>query len=208
MQERAAFIHSYLSDKDKGGNPIPDRPTRMGILAAAELKRHNKVDTIALSVVPELSGPIVKRLKILLHNSLDENGFVSTEATATTKGEVKVIKQLSEENNWGEVISIVIDPHKERVEKNVERVFGEKQKTVTVKTFNEVLSTERSDALYDKVIGEAKSWHIYREFEKQEARAQKLSKIPIVGEFLVYEFPDLLPEKIKIWIQKWLLKNS
>ncbi len=86
MREKVAFIHSYLSDTDKGGKLIPDRPTRACILAAAELKRRNKVDTIALSVVPELSRPITKRLKTLLSKSLDEKDVISTESTATTSG--------------------------------------------------------------------------------------------------------------------------
>lgn len=207
MHERAAFIHSYLSDTDKGGKPIPDRPTRACILAATELKRRNKVDTIALSVVPELSEPITKRLKSLLPESLDESDIISTENTVTTKGEVREIKRLSEEKVLDEVVSIVISPHKKRVEENVRRLFGENQATVSVKTFDEVLTSERQDGLYDGIINESKSWSLVGKIEKQEVLAQRLLKIPFIGEFLVHDAPDLIPGKLKIWLQKRLLKH-
>ncbi len=206
MHERVVFIHSYLSDTDKGGNPIPDRPTRACILAAAELKRRNKVDTIALSVVPKLSRPITKRLKTLLPDFLDESDIINTENTVTTKGEVREIERLSEERGLDEVVSIVIKPHKKRVEENVRRLFGENQATVSVKTFDEVLTSERQDGLYDGIINESKSWSLVRKIEKQEVLAQRLSKIPFIGEFLVRDAPDLLPGKLKIWLQKRLLR--
>jgi hypothetical protein len=207
MHERAVFIHSYLSDTDKGGKSIPDRPTRACILAAAELKRRNKVDAIALSVIPELSEPITKRLKTLLPKSLDESDIISTENTVTTKGEVREIKRLSEEKVLDEAVSIVISPHKKRVEENVRRLFGKNQATVAVKTFDEVLTSERQDGLYDGIINESESWSLFKQFEKQEVFAQRLSKIPFIGEFLVRDAPDLLPGKLKIWLQKRLLKH-
>ena len=204
MHERAVFIHSYLSDTDKGGKRIPDRPTRACILAAAELKRRNKVDAIALSVAPELSEPITKRLKSLLPESLDEKDLISTENTSTTKGEVKEIKRLSEEKGLDEVVSIVINPHKRRVEENVRRILGDNQETVRVKTFDEVLTTQRQDGLYDGVINESESWNLVRKFEKQEIFAQRLSEIPFIGEFLTYDLPGLIPGKI--WLQKIFLR--
>lgn len=206
MRERAVFIHSYLSDTDKGGAPIPDRPTRACILAAAELKRRNKVDAIALSVVTELSKPITKRLKTLLPKSLGEKDLISIESTKTTKGEVKEIERLAEERGLDEVVSIVISPHKNRVEENVRRIFGENQETVTVKTFDEVLTAERQDGLYDGIIKESESWSLVKQFEKQEVFAQRLTKIPLIGEFFIHDAPGHLPDKLKIWLQKMLLK--
>lgn len=206
MRERAVFIHSYLSDTDKGGKPIPDRPTRACILAAAELKRRNKVDTIALSVIPELSQPITKRLKTLLPKSLDEKDVISTESTTTTKGEVKELKRLSEDNELDVAVSIVMKPHKKRVEENMRRFFGENQETVAVKTFDEILTVERQDGLYDGIINESESWSLFKQFEKQEVLAQRLTKIPFIGEFLVHDALDLLPGKLKIWLQKLFLR--
>lgn len=206
MHERAVFIHSYLSDKDHGGNPIPDRPTRACILAAAELKRRGKVDTIALSVVPVLSEPITKRVKSLLPKSLDESDLISTEKTVTTKGEVKEIKRLADDEGFSKVVSIVIGPHKKRVEGNVRKIFGENQETVSVKTFAEVLTAEREDKLYDGIIKESESWSLFKQFEKQEVFAEKLTKIPLIGEFLIHDAPDLLPDKLKIWLQKMFLR--
>lgn len=205
MHERVAFIHSYLSDTDKGGNPIPDRPTRACMLAAAELKRQNQVDTIALSVVPELSIPITKRLKMLLPKYLDNKDLISTEVTETTKGEVKEIKRLSEEKSWGEVVSVVISPHKNRVEQNVRRMLGNNQETVRVKTYAEVLKGVRQDHLYDGIISESVSWAEVRKFGKLEAIIQRSSKIPFIGGYLAYDLPDLLPYKIRL--QKWLLSH-
>jgi len=205
MHERVAFIHSYLSDADQGGNPIPDRPTRACILAAAELKRRKNVDAIALSVVPELAKPICKRLRIMLPKSLESKDLISTETTKTTKGEVEEIRRLSQENDWSEVTSIVISPHKNRVEQNVRRVLGNNQETVSVKTFDEVLKGVRQDNLYDGIISESESWNEIRRFGRQETISQRLLKIPLIGGFLAYDLPDLLPGKIKV--QKWLLKT-
>ncbi len=64
--ENAVFIHSYLGDTKVKGRP--DGLTRLGILSATELYRQKVVGKICVSVVPELSEGIVKRLKILLNN--------------------------------------------------------------------------------------------------------------------------------------------
>ncbi len=72
------------------------------------------------------------------------------------------------------------------------RLFGENQETVAVKTFDEILTAERQDGLYDGIINESESWNLFRQFEKQEVFAQRLTKIPFIGEFLSYDLPDLI----------------
>ncbi len=220
MAERIAFIHGYLSDntrKDRDGNHVPDKVTRACVYAAAHLYRTGQVDKIAFSIKSDLAGPIERRLHTLLSNKLKDDDVISTDNTVTTRGEVQEIKRLLTDND-DRIISICIDPHKERVEGNMHFITlfnSSVRKRWCVKSFNEILSESTTNGthpafindLHRNILNGSDSWENIFSFKKQEEGFSKLTKIPVLGPVCTYLMPELIPDNTKVQFQKWLLEK-
>jgi hypothetical protein len=186
--ENAVFIHSYLGDPKVEGKP--DGLTRLGILSAAELYRQKIVGKICVSVIPELSEGIVKRLKILLNNPSEKNLLVSP-TTVSTDEEVEVFSQMINENSLGSSISVAADIHIPRIEKSKRR-YSPYSKTLA---FEDILDCRLR---YKQVLLDSKSYSEYKSLKKQEKIFDLLGKIPFWGEKIVTQLPRKIPSKISL----------
>ena len=115
MSERAALLHSYLADRKDPGKP--DRLSRMGILAVAELYRNGEIDKICITVEPELAIPQERRLRSLLSERLREGDLVIKPQTVTTREEVQTFRELAEENGWNNLLTVGNKAHLPRIKK-------------------------------------------------------------------------------------------
>ena len=111
-KERAALVHGYLTDRK--GKDRPDRLTRLGIHAAAELYRHGQIDKICFATDRSLSENQVRRLKVFLKNLPEEDVIVYPEAI-TTRGEINTFKKMSDDNGWENLLAIGNKSHIPRV---------------------------------------------------------------------------------------------
>lgn len=188
------FIHSYLSDRHVPNKP--DRLTRLSLLSAAELYRHGVVDDICISVVPELSKPMVKRLKSLV-DSLQDSNLIIDPVTVTTKQEVTVFKKVIETNKYAKIFSVANESHIPRIKRLIDNIFDDND--VQVMSTEDVLGKYPR---YSGIINDSKSWSEQKSLIKQENILNKFARVPIIGNFLSTYLPEIVPNKIIF--QKWL----
>lgn len=192
-RERVALLHSYLADrKDK---EKPDRLTRTGILAAAELYRHDEIEKICITVEPELSGPQVRRLRTLLNNPPEEDIVVEGE-TVTTEEEVKTFNKLAENRGWNNPITISNHAHTPRIKREIRKTFM--GKGVEVKNAREILSQYPR---YSHILTEMKDWPEQKSLNFQE----KVLSLPILGNMILKTGPHL--SRYKVALQTWVFKQ-
>lgn len=184
-----ALLHSYLSDRE--GKERPDRLSRVGILAAAELYRRGDIDKICITVEPGLSGPQARRLKILL-NDPPEEGIVVEAKTVTTEEEIKTFKKLAEENGWNSLITIGNPAHLPRIKREIQRTF--KSNPVEAKSSREILSQH---SRYSSILSDMKDWPEQKSLALQE----KILNLPILGSLALKMAPRLA--HLKVTLQTW-----
>ena len=185
-----ALLHSYLSDRE--GKERPDRLSRVGILAAAELYRRGDIDKICITVEPQLSGPQVRRLTILLNNPPEEDIVVNAK-TVTTEEEIKTFKKLAEEKEWSNLITIGNHAHLPRIKREIRKTF--KSGRVEAKSSREILSQYPR---YSSILSEMENWPEQRSLALQE----KILKLPILGSLILKMAPHL-PSRLKVTLQTW-----
>lgn len=168
-KEKAALVHSYLADREDKDKP--DRLSRMGILAAAELYRHGEIDKICFTAKPELSNSQVKRLRTLLSNPPDEDIIVDAKVV-TTRGEVETFKKMSERNGWDDLLTIANESHLPRIRKELKRAF--KDKEVESLSSKKILSKYPR---YSSVLADMNNWKEQISLSFQE----KILNTPVIG---------------------------
>ena len=185
-----ALLHSYLSDRE--GKERPDRLSRVGILAAAELYRRGDIDKIYITVEPQLSGPQVRRLKILLNNPAEEDIVVNAK-TVTTEEEIKTFRKLAEENEWNSLITIGNHAHLPRIKREIRKTF--KGSRIEAKSSREILSQYPR---YSSILSEMEGWPEQRSLALQE----KILRLPILGSLILKMAPHL-SSRLKVTLQTW-----
>jgi hypothetical protein len=185
-KERAALVHGYLTDRE--GKDKPDRLTRVGILAAAELYRHGEIDKVCFTAKPELSDLQVKRLKTLLNNPTEKDIIVDPKVV-TTRGEVETFKELSERNGWKNLITIANKDHLPRIRKEIKRAFGEKE----IESISSRSVLDRY-ARYSPVLAEMDSWEEQVSLSFQE----KILNTPIIGALALNIVPHFSKYKVAL----------
>lgn len=188
-----ALLHSYLSDRE--GKERPDKLSRVGILAAAELYRHGDIDKICITVKPQLSGPQVRRLKTLLNNPPEEDVVVDAK-TVTTEEEIKTFKKLAEENEWNSLITIGNHIHLPRIKREIRKTF--KSGRVEAKSSREILSHYPR---YSSILSEMEGWPEQR----SQALLENILNVPILGR-LALKMAPLLP-RLKVTLQTWVFRQ-
>jgi hypothetical protein len=185
-QERPSLlIHAYLNDRE--GRDIPDRLTRMGILAAGELYRHGEAEKVYITAVPELATTIEKRLKSLLSSIPNEDVIVRPFAK-TTKQELFTFKKAAETENSGSLICIANEAHVPRVKKLVRLMFGEKEK-IQVIDIDDILEKYPR---YRGIISESKNWPEQISLQIKENTIKKLTETPLIGRFVLLHVTEWL----------------
>jgi hypothetical protein len=192
-KERVVLIHSYLADREDSQKP--DRLSRLGILAASELYRREKVDKICITVEPNLSAPQVRRLNALLRHPPEEDIIVRAQ-TVTTREEVETFRDLAKGSDWGELTTIGNSAHLPRIKKEVERSF--KKRLVNVRDAKEILAQYPR---YDSVLSETENWPEQKSLVFQE----RVLGVPILGETLLKLAPYL--SHYKVALQSWFFKR-
>jgi hypothetical protein len=184
-KERAVLVHSYLMDRKDTSKP--DKLTRLGLLAAAELMRRGEVDKVCLATLPELSSPQAKRLEILLDNPEAEIS-INPQAKYTTE-ELRAFKELAEIYEWSDLASIACEPHIQRVTRETKKAFGDT--FVEIMSSNEILSRFQR---YSNVYDEVEKWPEYKSFKTQE----EILNTPFLGGAILSLSPIIVPFKIEI----------
>lgn len=192
-KERVALLHSYLADRED--EEKPDRLTRTGILAAAELYRHSEIDKICITVEQRLSNPQIRRLKILLNNPPEEDVVVDAK-TVTTEEEVTTFRKLAEENEWDNLISIGNHAHLPRIKNEVKKTFGERK--VKVMSSSEILSQYPR---YSSILADMKDWPEQKFLAFQE----NILSLPLLGNMMLKIAPRL--SRLKVDLQSWTAKR-
>lgn len=192
-KERVVLVHGYLTDRE--GKDRPDRLTRIGILAAAELYRHGEIDKICFTAEKELSNSQVKRIRTLLNNPPEEDIVVEARAV-TTEEEVKTFNRMSEENNWGNLLTIGNQEHLPRIEREIRKTF--KDKPVEVISSKEVLSAYPR---YSSILSDMEDWPEQISLSLQE----KVLSFPIIERLALKIISYLL--RYKIAMQKWAFRQ-
>lgn len=192
-KERVALLHSYLADRKN--KEKPDRLTRVGILAAAELYRHREIGKICITVESELSKPQVGRLNILLNNPPEED-IVSAEKTVTTEGEVKTFNELAEEHGWTDLVTIGNHSHLPRVKREIGKTF--KERRVEAKSAREILSRYPR---YSPILSEMENWPEQKSLNFLE----KILNLSILGGMILKAGPYL--SSYKVALQTWVFKQ-
>ena len=190
-----ALLHSYLADRED--NQKPDRLTRTGILAAAELYRHGEISKICITVEHQLSSKQVERLKILLGEMPQEDLVVKAE-TVTTRDEIATFKQLAQENGWDSLITIGNDAHLPRIKREIKRGFGDFSIEIQAKSAKEILEGR---SRYFSITNEMKDWPEQKSLAFQE----KILNTPIIGSVLLKVAPYL--SHLKVVLQSWGFKQ-
>lgn len=190
----AALVHSYLADRQDSSKP--DRLTRVGILAAAELYRHGKIDKICITVESGLSSPQVKRLKMLLPGLPHEDLVVEPE-TVTTRQEIETFEELAAEYGWERLMSVADTLHLPRIKREIKRSYIKGDTDIETKSSQEVLSQYPR---YTGILTEIDSWPESRSLRIQEG----LLAIPVLGS-LLSKVVEHLPGKVRL--QYWLFRQ-
>lgn len=200
-EKPVALIHSYLYDRKGTGKP--DRLTRTGILAAAELYRRGEIGKMVIAVEPNLAEIIEKRLHFILQNRLKEEDLVTRPNGVTTVQEIKTFVDIAEENKWTNLVEIGNHAHKPRIER-IAKNFSQKIDVVTAK---EVISRFPR---YNNIVKEIENYPEQKSLSKQEEFFAKLVKIPVFGPFIADVLPQILPGKIalQLWMFRQLEKRS
>ena len=193
-EKPVALIHSYL--KDREGREIPDRLTRVGILAAAELYRKNEVSKICVTVVPELSDLITGRIKKLI--TIPEEDLIVRPKTISTRGEIRTFRKTAEETGWKNLLTIGNKTHVARIKREINEAFKDSDIKVKAISPEEILSRYTR---YEGVINEMKNWQEQASFNKYE----KFVNTPILRDLLLLQ-GDHFP-RVKITLQTWVFKQ-
>lgn len=190
-----ALMHSYLADRE--GKDRPDRLTRIGILAAAELYRHGEIDKICITVEPQLSNPQVGRLRTLLNNPPEKDIVVDAE-TVTTEQELRSFGRLAEENGWTNLITIANHSHLPRIRGIIEKIFARGGTIIEAKSSREILSQYPR---YFSILGEMEHWPE----QKTIAIYERILGIPGL-ETLASKIGSRL-KHIKVILQSWIFNQ-
>ena len=193
-----ALIHSYL--KDRGGKKRPDRLTRSCLLAACELKRKDEIGKVCITVTQELALPMVARLKLI--GRFADNEIVVRPQTVTTNDEVRSFKKITKEFGWTSLKTIAVGPHLPRIKNDIARHFGEDEKVTTVAAEDILCENPR----FSQVLNDMKSWPELTSLKKQEVFFQRISNIPVLGDFVLNTLPRAIPGKVKIVLQSLLFR--
>ncbi|AKM83224.1 hypothetical protein A2422_00295 [Candidatus Woesebacteria bacterium RIFOXYC1_FULL_31_51] len=184
-----ALLHSYLADRE--GKNRPDRLSRINILAAAELYRHEEIDKICITVTPKLTEMQVKRLKILLNNPRDEDLIVKPQ-TVTTREEISSFKSLAGKNEWKHLITVGNSVHLPRIKREIKNTFKDNSVKIEARSSSEILSQYPR---YFNLLNNMNNWPEQHSLSFQE----KILNTPIVGELILSMAP--LFSQTKIFLQ-------
>lgn len=156
---------------------MPDRLSRINILAAAELYRRGEIDKICITVKPELSEAQVKRLKALLSGAPQEAVLVKPQ-TVTTREEITTFRGLARENGWESLVTIGNPAHLPRIRKEIEKAFRDKRTKIEAKSSSEVLSHYPR---YAPLLHEMENWPEQLSLNFQE----KILRTPVLGRLIL-----------------------
>lgn len=192
-KERVALVHGYLADRE--GKNRPDRLTRVGILAAAELYRHGEIDKVCFTAKSELSDSQVKRFKRLLNNPPKEDIVVDAKVV-TTRGEVETFKEMAERYNWQNLVTIANKNHLPRIRRETKRIF----KDVDVKSLSsrEVLAKHPR---YIPILVDMKNWGEQISLSFQE----RILNTPIIGPLSLMLVPHV--SRYKVVLQEYFFRQ-
>jgi uncharacterized SAM-binding protein YcdF (DUF218 family) len=193
-EKPVALIHSYL--KDRQGKERPDRLTRVGILAAAEMYRRGEISKICVTVVPELSNLIAGRLKKLI--TIPEEDLIIQPETVSTKGEIKTFRKMAEEAGWSNLLTIGNSTHLTRIKREIGEAFKNSDKNIRTISPEEILDRY---SRYEGVMNEMKHWQEQKSFDMQE----RVLNTPVLGDSLLL-LQECFPN-IKITLQTWVFKQ-
>lgn len=191
--EKALLVHGYLVDR--GDKRKPDRLTRLGLLAAAELYRHGVVDKICFTLVEELTDLQVKRINVLLNNPPEEDIVLQPEAV-TTRGEIKTFKALAEANGWVDLFTVGYPIHIPRIKKETERTFKDR-KVVNISTKDVLFRFIR----YHSILSDLENWPEHKSLDLNE----KILNEPLLGSLIMIISPYI--SGIKIAMQTWIFNQ-
>jgi hypothetical protein len=193
-EKPVALIHSYL--KDRQGKERPDRLTRVGILAGAELYRKGEISKICITIVPELSNLITGRLNKLV--TITEEDLVVKPEAVSTREEIKSFRKVAEEAGWSNLLTVGNHTHLTRIKREIGEAFKNSNKDIRTISPEEILSRYPR---YKGVINEMRDWKEQKSFDLQE----KVLNTPVLGDLLLF-LQDYFP-KIKITLQTWVFKQ-
>lgn len=206
VEKPVALLHSYLRDRE--GKGIPDRLSRLVILAAAELYRRGKIGKVCITVEPELSALYVKRLKTVLGLSGEDKEDLKVKAledllvvvprTVTTAQEVQAFKEISEENDWNNLITIGNHAHLPRIQREIKKRFRSSDKKIEARSSGEILSRYPR---YESILEEMEMWPEQHSLAMQE----RILNIPVLGNLALCIAPRL--SHVKIALQSWGLNQ-
>lgn len=190
-----ALLHSYLSDRKN--NSKPDRLTRTGILAAAELYRHGEISKICITVEPQLSGPQTRRLRSILPG-IPQNDLIVEAKTVTTRDEIAIFRELAKQRGWINLITIGNEAHIPRIKREIERGFNGTNIDIKARSAKELLGRYPR---YSSIVNEMSNWPEEKSLTFQET----ILNIPILGNLLLRVAPHL--SHLKVVLQSWSLRQ-
>lgn len=197
MKERpVALVHSYLSGRENPG--VPDKLSRTGLLAAAELYRRGKIEKICIAVEPNLADMLAKRLRVLLQDKLRDEDLVVRPNGFTTVQEIRTFVKTAKKEGWGNLTAIGNNAHAPRIR----RIASRYQEKMSVQSARGILVLfPRYDDLVNKMLNFPEQLSL----DRQEKIANKIAAIPVIGHIATDLIPQIVPGKVAL--QLWVFKK-